>query len=46
MCSDLQEECKEYENLIQEAGNIDLQILGIGVNGHIGFNEPGTSFYL
>ena len=34
----------EYENLIAQFGPIDLQILGIGRNGHIGFSEPGTSF--
>ncbi|PMC40334.1 glucosamine-6-phosphate deaminase [Bacillus sp. UMB0899] len=39
-----QAECEEYENKIINAGGIDLQILGIGANGHIGFNEPGTSF--
>jgi glucosamine-6-phosphate deaminase len=33
-----------YDQAIQEAGGIDLQILGIGRNGHIGFNEPGSSF--
>ena len=32
-----------YETLIKEAGGIDLQLLGIGVNGHVGFNEPGSS---
>ena len=32
-----------YEQMIDNAGGIDLQILGIGVNGHIGFNEPGSS---
>lgn len=37
---DPDEECKRYEALIQEHGGIDLQILGIGQNGHIGFNEP------
>ena len=37
-------ECVAYENKIKNAGGIDLQILGIGANGHIGFNEPGTSF--
>ncbi len=37
-------ECEEYEKKIIQAGGIDLQILGIGANGHIGFNEPGTSF--
>jgi len=34
---------EHYERLIKEAGGIDLQLLGIGVNGHIGFNEPGSS---
>ena len=38
------EECERYENLIRENGGIDLLILGIGHNGHIGFNEPGTPF--
>lgn len=37
-------ECRRYEEMIREAGGIDLQVLGIGVNGHIGFNEPGTPF--
>lgn len=41
---DLQQECDEHERAIKEAGGIDIQVLGIGVNGHIGFNEPGTSF--
>lgn len=36
--------CAAYEAKIEEAGGIDLQILGIGNNGHIGFNEPGSSF--
>jgi glucosamine-6-phosphate deaminase len=35
----------EYERKIDEAGGIDLQVLGIGNNGHIGFNEPGSSIY-
>lgn len=34
--------CREYERLIADAGGIDLQILGLGRNGHIGFNEPGS----
>jgi len=38
---DPQGECKRYETAIEAAGGIDLQILGIGANGHIGFNEPG-----
>ncbi|MFZ8477405.1 6-phosphogluconolactonase, partial [Staphylococcus aureus] len=36
--------CASYEKAIEEAGGIDLQVLGIGQNGHIGFNEPGSSF--
>ncbi len=34
--------CKEYENKIEGLGGIDFQLLGIGRNGHIGFNEPGS----
>ncbi|WP_036317947.1 glucosamine-6-phosphate deaminase, partial [Microbacterium sp. B24] len=34
----------DYERAIADAGGIDLQILGIGTSGHIGFNEPGSSF--
>ncbi|WP_347548240.1 glucosamine-6-phosphate deaminase [Pseudalkalibacillus hwajinpoensis] len=41
---DLVEECKCYEEQIENSGGIDLQLLGMGSNGHIGFNEPGTSF--
>lgn len=37
---DLDEYCKQYDKLIEEKGGIDLQILGVGENGHIGFNEP------
>jgi glucosamine-6-phosphate deaminase len=37
--------CLAYEKQIEGVGGIDLQILGIGVNGHIGFNEPGTAFF-
>ncbi len=37
---DLGRECKKYEHRIKECGGIDLQLLGIGVDGHIGFNEP------
>ena len=36
------EQCNEYERKIKEVGGIDLQVLGIGRNGHIGFNEPGS----
>jgi glucosamine-6-phosphate deaminase len=38
---DLDAECERYESAIAAAGGIDLQVLGIGSNGHIGFNEPG-----
>lgn len=41
--SDAQHECERYEVATIEAGGIDLLLLGIGVNGHIGFNEPGES---
>ena len=37
-------ECQRYENAIDAAGGIDLQLLGIGTNGHIGFNEPAEKF--
>lgn len=40
---DIDAYCRRYEELIVEAGGIDLQILGIGRTGHIGFNEPGSS---
>ncbi len=43
MCADPEKECSEYEALIAENGGIDLQVLGIGQNGHIGFNEPGET---
>ncbi len=41
--ADLQGECRRYEDLIAAAGGIDLQLLGLGRNGHIGFNEPTGS---
>lgn len=44
MAEDLEKECRDYEEAIKAHGGIDLQLLGIGGNGHIGFNEPGTSF--
>lgn len=40
----LQRECSEYDTAISRAGGIDLQLLGIGRNGHIGFNEPDSQF--
>lgn len=44
MALDPEKECDRYNNLIQSMGGVDLQLLGIGHNGHIGFNEPGDSF--
>lgn len=44
MAPDIEAECQQFEQKIQSAGGIDLQLLGIGVNGHIGFNEPYTPF--
>lgn len=41
--ADLTTQCQEYEAMIREAGGIDLQLLGIGHNGHIAFNEPGSA---
>ena len=41
----VKEHCYNYEKQIQDAGGLDLQILGIGINGHIGFNEPGSGIY-
>ena len=37
-------ECRRYEDAIRQAGGIDIQLLGIGRTGHIGFNEPGSGF--
>ncbi|HAT02719.1 MAG TPA: glucosamine-6-phosphate deaminase [Oribacterium sp.] len=36
--------CEKYDTMIRDAGGIDLQLLGLGRNGHIGFNEPGSCF--
>lgn len=44
MSSDIPKECLKYEKKIEKAGGIDLMILGIGNNGHIGFNEPASYF--
>jgi glucosamine-6-phosphate deaminase len=42
---DIKTHCRQYEEMIEKAGGIDLQILGIGNNGHIGFNEPGSGLH-
>lgn len=41
---DMERACREYDELIESVGGIDLQLLGIGLDGHIGFNEPGAVF--
>ena len=43
LADDIPAACAAYENAIREAGGVDLQILGIGTDGHIAFNEPGSS---
>ena len=42
--TDLQAEARRYDAMIEQAGGIDIQLLGLGQNGHIGFNEPDSSF--
>lgn len=44
LADDIPAACRAYERSIAEAGGVDLQILGIGSDGHIAFNEPGSSF--
>jgi glucosamine-6-phosphate deaminase len=44
MAPDLDAECRRYEDEIRSAGGLALTFLGLGRNGHIGFNEPGTPF--
>ena len=46
LAKDPQAECAAYDKLIQDMGGIDLQLLGMGHNGHIAFNEPGDDFGL
>ncbi|MFZ4771263.1 MAG: 6-phosphogluconolactonase, partial [Ferruginibacter sp.] len=41
----VKDHCRAYEQMIEDAGGLDIQILGIGQNGHIGFNEPGSGIY-
>ena len=43
MADDVEVQCQWYEEQIERAGGIDIQILGIGANGHLAFNEPGSS---
>ncbi len=44
MVDDAEAECAAYDALIESLGGIDLQLLGLGLDGHIGFNEPGDAF--
>lgn len=44
MAKDVDKFCKEYDEKIDREGGVDIQLLGIGSDGHIGFNEPATSF--
>ena len=43
-CTESDAECARYNRVIESLGGIDLQLLGLGLNGHIGFNEPDTAF--
>jgi glucosamine-6-phosphate deaminase len=43
LAADIPAACEQYENAIRDAGGVDLQILGIGTDGHVAFNEPGSS---
>lgn len=42
--ADSDKACREYDEIIEKAGGVDLQLLGLGHNGHIGFNEPSDTF--
>jgi glucosamine-6-phosphate isomerase len=42
--TDLEKECERINNLIERKGGLDIMLVGVGTNGHIGMNEPGTSF--
>jgi len=46
LAKDSNMECARYDSVIESTGGIDLQLLGIGHNGHIGFNEPGSEFVM
>lgn len=46
MATDLEQECEKMDMVIDKLGGIDLMVVGIGMNGHIGFNEPGVSTQL
>lgn len=44
METDIDKACRDYDRIVEDVGGVDLQLLGLGHNGHIGFNEPGTPF--
>lgn len=44
MSEDFEEECREFQQALEDRGGIDLQMLGLGYNGHIGINQPRTPF--
>jgi glucosamine-6-phosphate deaminase len=44
MEEDSEKACRQYDEIIHSLGGVDLQLLGLGHNGHIGFNEPGIAF--
>lgn len=44
LTEDVEKFCKDYDKIIEETGGVDLQLLGLGRNGHIGFNEPSDVF--
>jgi len=46
MARSLEAECKRYDRIVKKLGRIDMQLLGMGHNGHIGFNEPGDQFFM
>lgn len=44
IAADYEAECRKFQKALEDAGGIDLQMLGLGMNGHIGINQPGTPF--
>ena len=46
MAADPETACREYEDIVERVGQVDIQVLGIGQNGHIGFNEPDEALYV
>lgn len=44
IAEDYEAECRKFQKALKDAGGIDLQMLGLGMNGHIGINQPGTPF--